>query len=183
MNKKLTVLLLASVLAVSAQEIKSLKALDALESKASERVNVTLDANLLQMAAKFLSQNEPDEAKVKKMVTKLRGVYVRGFEFDKENAYSQADVEAIRKELKTPDWSRIVDVLSKKDGETAEVYLHLTNGQVTGLAVLAAAPKELTVVNIVGSIDLEDLTDLGGKFGIPEMQRKKPAAPPKKDDE
>lgn len=183
MNKKLIGLLLASAMAASGQEIKSLKALDALESKASERVNVTLDANLLQMAAKFLSQDEPDEVKVKKMVTKLRGVYVRGFEFDKENAYSQADVEAIRNELKTPAWSRIVDVFSKKDGETAEVYLHRTSGQVTGLVVLATAPKELTVVNIVGAIDLDDLTDLGGKFGIPEMQRKKPAAPPKKDDE
>jgi len=182
MNSRVVVLLLAFAAAGWGQEIKSLKALDALESKASERVNVTLDANLLQMASKFLSQDEPDEVKVKKMVTKLRRVYVRGFEFDQENAYSKADVEAIRNELKGPAWSRIVDVFSKKDGETAEVYLYRTNGQVTGLVVLAAAPKELTVVNIVGDIDLDDLTDLGGKFGIPEVERKKPAAPPKKDD-
>lgn len=182
MNSRTAVLLLATAVAASGQEIKSLKALDALDSKASERVNVTLDANLLQTAAKFLSQDEPDEVKVKKMVTKLRAVYVRSFEFDKENAYSKADVEAIRQELKDPAWSRIVDVFSKKDGETAEVYLHRTKGQVTGLAVLTAAPKELTVVNIVGAIDLDDLTDLGGKFGIPEVERKKPAAPPKKDD-
>ncbi|MEO8661427.1 MAG: DUF4252 domain-containing protein [Bryobacteraceae bacterium] len=179
MNKRVGGLLLLLALAAPAQEIKSLKALDALEAKASERVNVTLDANLLQMATKFLSQDNSEEAKVKKAVSKLKGVYVRGFEFEQEGAYSKADVDAIRKELKTPDWSRIVDTFSKKDGESAEVYLHLTKGLVTGLAVLVAGPKELTVVNLVGSIDIEELSDLGGKFGIPEMERKKALAPPK----
>jgi hypothetical protein len=174
--------LLALSLPALGQEIQSLKALDALESKASERVNVTLDANLLQMASKFLGKDDPDEAKVKKLVHKLRGVYVRGFEFDHDNAYSMADVEAIRKELKTPEWSRIVDVFSKKDGENAEVYIHRTRGQVTGLAVLALAPRELTVVNIVGDINLEELTELGGEFGIPPVEKKKQPPPPKKDD-
>jgi hypothetical protein len=175
-------LLLALSLPAAGQEIRSLKALDALEAKASERVNVTLDANLLQMASKFLSQDEPDEAKVKKLVHKLRGVYVRGFEFDHDNAYSTADVEAIRGELKAPAWSRIVDAASRKDGEHAEVYVHQTNGQVTGLAVLALAPRELTVVNIVGDINLDELSDLGGQFGIPPVERKKQGAPKKDDD-
>lgn len=183
MNRNLVVLLLALSAVVSGQEIRGLKALDALDSKASERVNVTLDANLLQMASRFLSQGESDEAKVKKLVTKLRGVYVRGFEFDHDNAYSPADVDAIRKELKAPSWTRIVGVSSRKDGENAEVYLHMTNGQVTGLAVLALAPRELTVVNIVGSISLDELSELGGQFGIPSVERKKQPEPPKKDDD
>ncbi len=169
------IVLALSAVCAPGQEIKGLKALDALESKASERVNVTLDGKLLELAAKFLSSSDPDEAKVKRLVGKLRAVYVRGFEFDKDNAYSEADVNAIRRELSTPTWARIVDVRSKKDGETAEVYLHTENGQVTGLAVLAAAPRELTVVNIVGPIDLEELTELGGQFGIPQIEGKKPA--------
>jgi len=182
MTKCLALLLLAAF-GAQAQEIKSLKALDALEGRASEHVNVTLDANLLQLAAKFLSQGDAEEAKVKKMVTRLKGVYVRGFEFEQEGAYSKADVEAIRREIKTPDWSRIVDTFSKKDGESAEVYLHLTKGQVTGLAVLVTGPKELTVVNIVGDINVDELSDLGGQFGIPEILRKKtpPPTPQRKD--
>jgi hypothetical protein len=40
---------------------------------------------------------------------------------------------------------------------------------IKGLAVLAAEPKALTVVNVVGSIDLAKLRDIEGKFGIPKF--------------
>ena len=81
----------------------------------------------------------------------------------------ESDLDALRNQLKSPGWSRIVGVKSKKDGENAEVYLKSENGGITGLAVIAAEPKELTVVNIVGSIQPEDLRDLGGRFGIPKV--------------
>lgn len=184
MNRQGGGLLLALVAAAAfGQEIKALRSLDALEPKASERVNVTLDASMLEMASKFLSGDKPDEAKVKKLAGKLKGVYVRGLEFEKDGEYSQMDVENIRRELKAPGWTRIVDVKSKKDGETAEVYVYDSGGQVTGLTVLATAPRELTVVNIVGAIDLEALTELGGQFGIPQVEKKKAPSPGKgKDD-
>ena len=46
----------------------------------------------------------------------------------------------------------------------------MKNGaEISGLAVLAADPKEITVVNIVGPVDLEKLTELEGNFGVPEL--------------
>ena len=38
-----------------------------------------------------------------------------------------------------------------------------------GLAIIAAEPKELVIVNIVGPIDLEKLSQLEGIFGIPDL--------------
>ena len=35
--------------------------------------------------------------------------------------------------------------------------------------VITAEPKELTVVNLTGSISPEDLKALGGQFGIPKV--------------
>jgi len=70
-------------------------------------VDVTLDASMLQLASGFLSKDDPDEAQVKKLVSKLKGVYVRSFEFDKEGQYSMSDVEAIRSQLRGPGWSRM----------------------------------------------------------------------------
>ena len=35
--------------------------------------------------------------------------------------------------------------------------------------VIAAEPRELTVVNIVGTIDPAQLSDLGGRFHIPGL--------------
>jgi hypothetical protein len=49
------------------------------------------------------------------------------------------------------------------------------------MSIIASEPREFTIVNIVGSIDLEQLHDLEGKFSIPNLEietAKKPA--PKK---
>jgi hypothetical protein len=57
---------------------------------------------------------------------------------------------------------------SKKEGNL-EVYLLLNGEQVGGLAVLAADDRELTVVNIVGPVDIEKLSKLEGQFGVPDL--------------
>jgi hypothetical protein len=159
-----------------------LKHLDRLAAKASETADVTLDGSLLKIAAKFLSADDPDQAKIKKLVAELKGIYVKTFEFEKEGEYSESDVTSIRKQLQSPGWSRIVGVQSKKDGENADVYIK-TGGPDGGLAIICANPKELTVVNIVGKIDLEELSELGGNLGVPKIDVEKPKPPNKKDDD
>ena len=52
-------------------------------------------------------------------------------------------------------------------------------GQISGLAVLATDPKEITVVNIVGPVDLEKLSELEGNFGVPVLGIDYPKAKPK----
>jgi hypothetical protein len=157
------------LLPLAAQEIKLPPSFDRLAEKASEVVDVTLDSSMLQMASRFLSDKDADEVKAKKLVSGLKGIYVKSFEFDKAGEYDMADVEALRAQVRGPAWSRIVGVRSKKNGENAEVYLKNEGGQVTGLLIIAAEPKELTVVTINGSIDPAQLRDLGGHFGVPKM--------------
>jgi hypothetical protein len=36
--------------------------------------------------------------------------------------------------------------------------------------ILSAEPKQLTVVDIMGTISLDDLSALGGHFGIPDVE-------------
>ncbi len=147
--------------------------LDKLAAKASESVDVNLDGALLQTASKFLSGKTPGEAPVKDLIAGLKGIYVKSFEFENEGEYSHEDLTMIRNQIQGPQWARMVGVRSKKDKEEVDVYLHTLNGKVSGLVVLCAEPKELTVVNIVGSIDLEKLSALEGQFGIPEMELEK----------
>lgn len=149
--------------------------LDALAAKASQTVDVNIDERLLQIATKFLSKEDSDEASVKALVNGLKGIYVKSFEFEKEGEYSPADLESIRSQLQNTAWTRIVNVNSKKEG-SVEVYLMQTGTQISGLAVLASDPKEITVVNIIGPVDLDKLTQLEGQFGIPdlEIERSKP---------
>lgn len=144
--------------------------LEYLSSRATETVNVTLDQSMLQLASGFLSKDDPDEVEVKKLISKLKGVYVRSFEFEKEGEYKLSDVEAVRAQLKAPSWSRIVDVKGKS--ENTEIYLQKDGDQIGGLVVLAAEPKELTIVHIDGPLKPEDLSRLGGHLGIPEISKK-----------
>jgi hypothetical protein len=159
--------------------------LEKLSGKAAESVDVTLDGNLLQLAGKFLSDKDADEAKAKKLIAGLKSITVRSFEFAKEGEYDAADIQTLRAQLQPPAWSRIVGVTSKRDSDNTEVYLKAGNdSQIGGLVVIAAEPKELTIVSIAGSIRLEDLADLGGQFGIPKLNvQKKSGEPQKKEDE
>ncbi len=142
--------------------------LDALTARASQTVDVNIDERLMRMTAGFLSGKDEDERKVKELINGLKGIYVRSFEFEKEGQYSQSDLESIRTQLRNPAWNKIVNISSKKDGNL-EVYLMSSESKISGLAVLATDAKEITVVNIVGPVDLEKLSALEGHFGVPDL--------------
>jgi hypothetical protein len=163
------ILVIMTTITVRAQDPRIRMAhLDYLATKASETVDVNIDERLIQLAAKVFNDKDEDEAQIKKLVAGLKGIYVKSFEFENENEYSSADVDSIRSQLREPSWSRLVNVTSKREG-TVEVYVALNGPDVVGLAVLSAEPKELTVVNIVGPVDLEKLAKLEGTMGIPDL--------------
>ncbi len=162
-------IVMAATLTVKAQDAKiQLGHLDYLTAKASETVDVNIDERLMQLTAKWLSSQDDDEKAIKKLVNGLKGIYVKSFEFENAGEYSSADVESVRSQLRGPAWSRLVNVTSKRDG-SVEVYLRMNGDQIGGLAVLSVEAKELTVVNIVGPVDLEKLSQLEGNFGVPEL--------------
>lgn len=140
--------------------------LSPLAARASNVVDVTVDAAMLQLAAGFISNEKAHDAAVKQLIANLKGVYVKSFEFDRDGAYTEADVNAVREQLKAP-WTRLMNVRSK--GETLEVYAYRERESSAGLAIVVAEPRGLTVVNIVGPIDLAQLGALGGQFGIPKV--------------
>ena len=162
-------LVLAPVLSAKAQDSRiQLGSLDHLASKASQTVDVNIDERLMRLAAKVFSDKDEDEREVKKLIAGLKGVYVKSFEFEAEGQYAAADVETIRTQLRAPGWTRLVNVTSKKKG-MIEVYLLFNGDLVNGMAVLHTDDKELTVVNIVGPVDLDKLAKLEGQLGVPDL--------------
>jgi hypothetical protein len=139
--------------------------LDSLANKASETVDVKLDERLMRTAIAIFDKDK--DADIKEVLKGLKGIYVKSFEFEKAGEYTQADIESVRSQLR--GWNKIVSVNSRKDGDNVEVYLMMQGDQIEGLAVISAEPKEFTVVNIVGPVNLEKLTKLEGQFGIPNL--------------
>jgi hypothetical protein len=166
----LVALLLSCECALAADARLVLPDLRSLEAKAEQVVSVNLDAPLLSLAAGFLDERQPDEAAAKEIAAGLKGVYVRSYTFDTDFVYAKADIDAVRKQLSSPGWQQLVEVRSLKAGTHCDVYLSTDGNRVNGLVILATEPRELTIVNIVGSVDLQKLHQLQGRFGVPDLQ-------------
>jgi hypothetical protein len=172
---RVTAALIAASLAAYGQKL-DLSSLDGLAARAKKTENVTLDAEKLKLASQFLSNSEKDDAK--QIISRLTGVFVRTFEFDKPVTGSFQELQPIRAQLTGPGWSKIVDVKDRDQNEETEVYLFSKDGNMGGLAVISADKNELTVVNVAGAIGLNELKKLRGNLGIPGLAGPNPPAPP-----
>jgi len=146
--------------------------LDVLTNRASNTVDVKLDEHLLLTTWKLFK--DPDEVEIRDLLKNLKGIYVKSFSFEKENEYSPAEIDSVMVQLRGGGWSKIVGITSKKQSENVEVYLMMIADQISGLAVVCLNPKDVTVINIVGPINLEKLSQLEGSFGIPDLDLAKP---------
>jgi hypothetical protein len=172
MNRIIRISLFALIFSVPQLPAQIKINLDGLAAKAKESVDVNLDSSMLQLAWKFLSGHKHDEARAKELVVGLKGLSVRSFEFAEEGAYSQADLQPIRSQLQAPGWSKIVSVQERREG--VEVYLRADAGRTTGAVIVAWEPRELTIVCLEGSIDLDRLSALAEQFGIPDVNLPRP---------
>ena len=167
-------LIITSAFVAKAQDSRiQLGSLDRLASKASQTVDVNVDERLMKLAARLFSDKDEDERDIKKLIAGLKGIYVKSFEFDADGQFVAADLEPIRTQLTGAGWTKMVNVRSRKEG-TVEVYLQFAGEMVNGLAVLHTDDKELTVVNIVGPVDLDKLAQLEGQMGIPDLGLESP---------
>jgi hypothetical protein len=157
----LTAVVLAPVALAQRIELR----LDHLKAKASEASEVDLDGPALEAFGKVVlgqavREHAGDRAEqVRKLLARVKGVYVRNFEFAKAGEYSAADVDSVLGQVRgSPAWSRL---LSVKDGdEHVEVHVMRKGDEVAGLLVVAAEPTELTVVNIVGPVGFDEAKEL-----------------------
>lgn len=169
MKKILIATLFAVVVALPASAQKINLDFPGLAEKATETVDVTLDSSMLQFAAKFLDDDADREAR--EMVKKLEGIYVRSYGFEREGMYDTNVIQKVRAQL-GPQWKKIVNVSKRgKQAENVEIYTDMRNGGVFGLVIISAEPKELTIVNLVGPIDIDKLSNLEGQFGIPKVSK------------
>jgi len=73
-----------------------------------------------------------------------------------------------------PSWKRIVSVKARAREKT-EIYVNTAGDKKTvrGLVVICAEPRQLTLVNLVGPIDIDKLASLEGEFGIPHISKER----------
>jgi hypothetical protein len=146
-----------------------------LRAKAVDSVDISVNGFLLRMLSKIArSADEPhdsEEAAALSLLGDIKSVQVRSFEFDHDNAYDKADIDAVRKQLSGGGWSPLVQSRKRDAREDVDVYVRMVGERIEGLAVVASEPREFTIVNIVGHIDIDKVAMLDGQFGIPKVNR------------
>jgi hypothetical protein len=175
-NNLLKIAMLAAFLfaanTVNAQDAAKLhfEHLNQLETKALEVVEVNIDGKLLDLAKRVLVKvNDPDAKKVGLAISGLKGIYVRVYNFEKENDYNIADVDQIRAQLQTPGWEKLANARSRRNNQKIDVYTMFNGEVMSGIAVVVSESKSIAVVNVIGPIDIDLLMELSGKLNIPRI--------------
>jgi len=157
--------LMASFAAAAQQDKLQLDHLNRLSATASEVVEVNMDQPAVQVLNKLMTLNDRERARLNGMTSRLRGIYVRGYEFEREGEYSSNDIEIVRNQLRAPGWNRIVQV-GGRNGSVDEVYLKQANQEVDALAVISASARNICVINLVGQLNLDDIGLLDRELNI-----------------
>ncbi len=140
-----------------------------LADKATESVNISISPWLLRTAAMFIDEDDADSAATKKLLAGIKSIEIRRYAFATDSAYSSADLDAVRRQLDGPGWSRLIQVRGAKNSEDVDMYILIENNRTQGFALIASEPREFTIINIVGSISLEDLPQLERQLHLPKV--------------
>lgn len=140
-----------------------------LREHATESVDLTLGWMPLHLLGWMMDDGDADSAQVKETLKGLKSVQIRSFQFGADYAYPQADIDRLRAQLAAPGWSPLVQVRKRgdeagKDKENVDIYVALEDKKVRGLVIIACEPRELTIVSIVGTIDLGQIASLRRTF-------------------
>ena len=143
-----------------------------LKEHATESVDLTLGWMPLHFVGWLMNDGDPDSAEVKKTLAGLKSVQIRSFQFSADYAYPQAEIDQLRAQLSAPGWSPLVQVRKRGDQqgrnkENVDIYVALEDKKVKGLVIIACEPREFTVINIVGTIDLDQIAGLRKTFVPP----------------
>jgi hypothetical protein len=138
-----------------------------LQSKAVESVDITIGPFLMWLAGSIAPERAEDGTPLKEIVKGIEAVYVRSYQFDADNVYSMDDVEKVRSQLRSEQWKPLAEIRSRKNGENVDIFISMENDKPTGFAIVASKPREFTIVNIVGTIDIEHLARLQAGLGLP----------------
>lgn len=126
-------------------------------------LSVPVRAQKLEMNFDKIAQKAAKKTEVQldhpPQFTAVDEISVHSYEFEKPGEYADSDLDPLRKQVSgAPGWSRVLNV--KDDGQHTEIYMLTVGGKPAALLLIAGEAKELTVVHVLGSIQLAQLQEL-----------------------
>lgn len=141
--------------------------LNVIESWFDQEANIEVNVQgaLLNLVMEASRHEDQDLAR---MLGKLKGVYVRGYQIDPSKVENIASrTGTLARNLSSRGWETVARV--RDDDERVDVFMLTNQNRIAGLVVMVVDPEETIFVNIVGEIDPADIGRIGGRFNVPDI--------------
>jgi hypothetical protein len=141
--------------------------MEALGRHASFHTDFTFDKSMLEMANNFTGDDE-----TRQVIAKLRGISVHTYRFPAAGMYDPGALDAVRAQYRERGWKHMVtskSYVATPEQARTDVWVRFEHGNVEGMVLLVASPKNLNLVAINGTLSPLDLLHLRGHFGIPRF--------------
>lgn len=163
--------ILSAPRALAADPQLRLPSFEHLQQLATDSVNVTIGQWPLGMAAWALEHSEDaNDRELQQVLRGLKSICIRSFQFAADHQYDPSDIEALRRQLSAQGWNALAQIHQHgEQAENVDIYVSMDHEIVNGLAIVASAPRKLTIVNIVGSVDPAKLAKLSDRLGLPAL--------------
>jgi hypothetical protein len=124
-------------------------------------VQISVGASLLGLVSSLSASEDPEAAELFK---RLNGVRVNVFETDSMADGAVDLVKDVSSRLNDLGWEAVVTVNS--EDEQVRVFMMINDNQVEGITVMAIEETEAVFVNVIGSINPEELGRVMENFDI-----------------
>lgn len=138
-----------------------------LKAEADEVVEVNLDGEHLERGSKLLAIRQGVSGSVKGLLGGLKGIYRRTYRFAAGRSYEEQPVADLKEKMSGEGWAPLLNVEDKGKKEAVTVYSYSKADGGSGVTVVSQDPSEVTVVNIVGDVDIETLIEFGVQMSGP----------------
>lgn len=137
---------------------------DYLRGKATETVDISLGSFAFFLTRSVIDEDDPQSAAVRDLLKGVHSMRVRHYEFDDDFVYSRSDLDRVRSQLSARGWSTLARMRDRRTDEAIDICVALENEKITGLAIVATEPREFTIINVVGKLDVQQVAALRKKF-------------------
>jgi hypothetical protein len=114
--------------------------------------------------ASWLVGHDEDGRELKELLNGIQSVRVRSYEFKRDYMYSKSDIDDVRRQLASSGWRSVMQIRERDSDEKVDMFLAIDGDRPVGFALIASGPREFTIVNVVGDIDLDSARRLSSRF-------------------
>ena len=161
-------LLLPTIGAAQNPEL-SLPDFESIAHNATGSVNISLGPWLLHTVGSLIDEHDADGAGAKRLLAGIESIRVRTYQFDGDT-FPTAAIDSVRRQLGGPGWSQLLQSRDRNRGDGVEIYVMMERDRTKGFALIATEPRKFTIINVVGSISLEDLPKLEQRLQLPSVK-------------